>query len=158
MEKRNRLLEKLLQNGRMDSLTFFLAIVEPLPGKPNPLPDLAPHYLETHRSNDLVNTSKSTINSRWQKQSLEIMKRHQQQLAANKVFHSAVLIRDLHTGEVVVYQGNIPCEMDPSGGCYNDMANSLRSSGSILKPFLYAASCRKVSCNQNRWWLTYRFG
>lgn len=139
LEKRNRLLEKLFQNGRMDSLTFSLAIVEPLPGKPNPLPDLAPHYLETQRSNDLVNNSKSTINFHWQKQSLEIMKRHQQQLAANKVFHSAVLIRDLHTGEVVVYQGNIPCEMDPSGGCYNDMASSLRSSGSILKPFLYAA-------------------
>ncbi len=56
----------------------------------------------------------------------------------NKVFHSAVLIRDLHTGEVVVYQGNIPCEMDLRW-CYNDMANSLRSLGSILKPFLYAA-------------------
>lgn len=139
LEKRNRLLEKLLQNNRLDSITYSLAIAEPLPGKPNPLPDLAPHYLEAHRSNDFNITSKTIINLRWQKQSLEIMKRHQQQLAANKVFHSAVLIRDLRTGEVVVYQGNIPCEMDPSGGCYNDMVKTLRSSGSILKPFLYAA-------------------
>jgi penicillin-binding protein 1C len=139
LDKRNRLLEKLLQNNKLDSLTYLLAIAEPLPGKPNPLPDLAPHYLEALRNKGLSEASKTSINHRWQKQTLELMRRHQQQLAANKVFHSAVLIRDLNTGEVVVYQGNIPCDFDPSGGCYNDMVKTLRSSGSILKPFLYAA-------------------
>ena len=43
--KRNRLLHTLWQHEQIDSLTYALAISEPLPGLPQPLPALAPHLL-----------------------------------------------------------------------------------------------------------------
>jgi deoxyhypusine synthase len=44
--KRDRLLERLRQEGAIDSLTCALARLEPLPDKPLPLPREAPHLLE----------------------------------------------------------------------------------------------------------------
>ena len=46
MKKRNRLLEKLLENEIIDSLTFDLSKAEGLPQKPFPLPQIAPHLLQ----------------------------------------------------------------------------------------------------------------
>ena len=46
MEKRNRLLSRLLHRQKIDSLTFELALEEQLPAAPQALPQLAPHLLD----------------------------------------------------------------------------------------------------------------
>ena len=43
--KRNRLLKKLVQKKIIDASTYHLAILEPLPQKPFPIPQTAPHLL-----------------------------------------------------------------------------------------------------------------
>ncbi|MCK5839501.1 MAG: transglycosylase domain-containing protein, partial [Bacteroidales bacterium] len=43
--KRDALLDKLLAQGYLDTISCELAKTEPLPGKPLPLPQLAPHLL-----------------------------------------------------------------------------------------------------------------
>ncbi len=140
LEKRNNLLLKLLQNGKLDSLTYQLALSEELPGRPLPLPNLAPHYLEKLRfGKESVANFSSTLDYGLQQQAERLVKQHSQQLAANEVHHLGVLVRDLVTGEVIVYQGNVDCQYELSNACHNDMVMAMRSSGSILKPFLFAA-------------------
>ncbi|MFS8082790.1 MAG: transglycosylase domain-containing protein, partial [Ginsengibacter sp.] len=46
LKKRNFLLDKLLANKIIDSNTCYLSKLEDLPGKPLPLPQLAPHLLQ----------------------------------------------------------------------------------------------------------------
>ena len=46
LDKRNRLLHRLLVHGNIDSLSYELAQEEELPDKPLPLPRLAPHLLD----------------------------------------------------------------------------------------------------------------
>ena len=44
--EQSKLLKKILDNGVIDSLTYNLAIIEPIPVKPNPIPRKAPHLVE----------------------------------------------------------------------------------------------------------------
>ena len=46
LTKRNRLLEQLLKTNIIDRETCNLSILEPLPGKPYPIPQIAPHLLQ----------------------------------------------------------------------------------------------------------------
>src|SRR5690606_4016948 len=51
LAKRNRLLAKLLDAGMFTPADYRLAIEEPLPDTPHPLPQIAPHLVEQlHRS------------------------------------------------------------------------------------------------------------
>ena len=45
LQKRNRLLQKLMEKGEIDTLTCELAQFEPLPGSPHALPQITPHLL-----------------------------------------------------------------------------------------------------------------
>src|SRR5690606_2647580 len=46
LKKKNRLLDRLKEQGKIDSTSCELAKLEPLPDDPKPLPQLAPHLLE----------------------------------------------------------------------------------------------------------------
>src|SRR4030042_2548266 len=48
--KRNRLLNKLYNTGKIDSTTYVLSTLEPLPENPLPLPSLSPHLLRDRKS------------------------------------------------------------------------------------------------------------
>jgi penicillin-binding protein 1C len=58
-------------------------------------------------------------------------------LARNEVHNAAALITDTRTGKVLAYVGNVNGHAD---GADVDIIASPRSSGSILKPLLYAAA------------------
>ena len=135
--KRDRLLLRLLEKGHFDSLTYSLSLLEPLPGEPKPLPQSVPHLLtrviaEGKRGEMIV----STINPQLQARALEVVERHYPRLAGNQIFNAAVLILDVETNSAVAYVGNMQGEHE---GNHVDVITSPRSTGSILKPFLYAA-------------------
>ncbi len=69
---------------------------------------------------------------------VEIINYHQKELAGNFIFNSAALIVDVATGEVLAYIGNSTNQDLASHGEDVDIIRSLRSTGSILKPILYA--------------------
>lgn len=142
-KKRDWLLDKLCMNGEMDSLTCRLAKLELLPQKPKPLPRLSPHLLErvhqelvlTKKNNGIIH---STIDATIQTQVNEILDRHYQILKSNEIHNAAALVVDVATGDVIAYAGNVlgaSKEHSPAV----DIIPAARSSGSILKPFLYAA-------------------
>ncbi len=141
--KRNRLLDRLLKQEVIDSLTCELAKTEPLPEKPLPLPRLAPHLLD--RANlEYKNQNtriRSTIDKNLQAQVNQIMQRHHVQLSNNGIHNMAVLVLDVETGNVVTYIGNVLNQYSGEKGEHGeevDIIQAPRSTGSVIKPLLYA--------------------
>ncbi|GJM35547.1 MAG: penicillin-binding protein 1C [Saprospiraceae bacterium] len=147
-EKRNRLLDRLLAKGVMDSLSWELARTEPLPEQPLPLPRLAPHLLERAQQELLANGKrqesriKSTLELGLQQQLNEIIIRRGQRLAGNGVYNLAAIVMDVESGEVLAYCGNRPGAGEDHSEAV-DIIPAPRSTGSILKPILYALTLQE---------------
>lgn len=138
-KKRDRLLNKLLQKEVIDSIEFKLACKEPLPGKPFPLPDQAPHLLMRVVVGSPGTRVQTTINTSMQKRVVDIVERHARNLLFNEIHNAGAIVLDTKRGRVLSYVGNTTGLGDDEHGNQVDMIMSRRSSGSILKPFLYAA-------------------
>lgn len=137
LKKRNRLLGKLLENEIIDSLTYQLSIAEGLPQKPYPLPQIAPHLLQKVAQTQSGKRIQTTINRRLQEQVNRIVKTHYNQLSQNEIYNAAVLVLDVKTRQVLAYVGNSPTDKAHQKDV--DIIDKPRSTGSILKPFLYTA-------------------
>ncbi len=141
--KRDRLLDRLLNQQKIDSLTCQLAKTEPLPVKPHPLPQLAPHLLNRAyqdffqgKQQRQVTKVKTTINPQLQIHTQQVLKKHHQRLSANGIHNIAAVIIAVQTGNVLAYVGNV----SGAGAAHGERVDILqapRSTGSILKPFLY---------------------
>ncbi|MCK5170128.1 MAG: penicillin-binding protein 1C, partial [Bacteroidales bacterium] len=136
--KRNILLKKLWRNGIIDSLGYELGMMEKLPGKPYPLPKVAPHLLERLMLSHKEEKLNSCIDYQLQKNVNKIIERHHKILASNEIYNLAAIIVKIETGEVISYVGNTSIEGSGDYGNDVDIIVAPRSSGSILKPFLYA--------------------
>ncbi len=138
LRKRNRLLHKLYERNIIDSLDCVLAQTEPLPGKPLPLPARAPHLLtRLHQEGLTGQRVRSTLDLSLQQQATQIVEQHHQRLRGNGIHNAAALVLKVETGEVMAYVGNTP--EDKAHNASVDIITAPRSTGSVLKPFLYAA-------------------
>lgn len=140
LKKRNRLLDRMLEIEILDTLSWQLAKEEEIPPAPFPLPRHAPHLLDRLAENPAVsNKAKigSTIQQQLQIQVNEIAKRHHRQLAENEIHNMAIMVMEVESGAVVAYTGNI-MDAGLEHGQAVDIIPAPRSSGSILKPFLFA--------------------
>jgi penicillin-binding protein 1C len=142
-KKRDRLLIKLRDKNVISPITCELSMLEPLPEKPFPLPQLAPHLLyrairEGHEGKKLT----STIDRNLQVKCLQIIERNHRELVQNQIENAALIIIEIESGNVLSYIGNTNSNEEGSGGQV-DIITSNRSSGSILKPFLYASMLKE---------------
>ena len=137
LKKRNRLLKKLMDNGTIDELTYELSIAEGLPQKPYPLPQIAPHLLQKISKSDKGKSIKTTVDIGLQERANAIVEQHYQQLKQNEIYNISVLILDVKTRQVLSYIGNSPTDKAHQNSV--DIIDKPRSTGSILKPFLYAS-------------------
>ena len=137
--KRNRLLDKLKSLGYMDDVTLSLSKEEPIPEEPSPLPHYASHMLSRMKNDGFSQQKiKSTLELHLQQRVEEILNDHHQRLSANQVNNAAALVLDVESGNVLAYIGNVKNQK----GHHSDDVDVIvapRSTGSILKPFLYAA-------------------
>ena len=138
LNKRNFLLDKLCANGVLDPLECELAKDEPLPDKPWPLPEIAYHYLETLRKQQGDQLYRSSIDYALQQRAEGVIRRHHEVFATNEVYNLAAVILDVHTGKPLAYVGNAGHATREHGDNV-DVVQAPRSSGSTLKPLLYAA-------------------
>lgn len=134
LAKRNRLLERLLTHGDIDRDTYEEAVEEPLPGAPLPLPSYASHFVENAPKG--VRT-RSSIRFGVQRAVEDAVSRRSDALAADGVADMAAVVIDNRTGEIIAYVGNSSPSRERPGSKVN-IASAPRSTGSILKPFLYA--------------------
>ena len=135
--KRNRLLKKLLIKKIIDSLTYKLSLLEELPQKPYAIPQITPHLLQKINKEKKGEFVKTTIDKKLQIQANSIVKKHYNQLSKNGIYNISVLVLDVKTRQVLSYVGNSPTDKKHQKDV--DIINKPRSTGSILKPFLYAA-------------------
>jgi penicillin-binding protein 1C len=142
--KRNRLLRSLLEAEVLDSIAYQLALAEPLPGSPYPFPTLARHLLlrtlsDGHQGSIIHTTLKKEL----QEQLNQLLAHHHHRLSGNQVHNAAVLVLDTQTGHTLAYLGNTGEVTDTERGNDVDVITAPRSTGSILKPFLYAAALQE---------------
>jgi penicillin-binding protein 1C len=145
LAKRNRLLQKLFENGDISASTCDYAKEEPLPEQPLPLPQLAPHLLDKLASPRPFFVAAQTdpfrfrcsLDKHLQEQVNEILARRQEIYRGNEVHNLAAVIIDVPNGEVLAYVGNVAGAGTEHGESV-DVASAPRSTGSILKPYLYA--------------------
>ncbi len=148
LRKRNELLDKLVKAKIIDEGTGSLAKLEPLPGQPMPLPQLAMHlfnrfkkdYPQLKANNPEVETSiKTTVSVSLQQQLNTIVLQHHEQLSGNEINNAAAMVLDVETGNVLAYVGNVYLPNDTSLQSDVDVLAAHRSPGSTLKPLLYAS-------------------
>lgn len=136
--KRNRLLTQLAAQGLLGPIDLELALSEPLPQRPKGWPHDAPHLLnQLHKQYPQTQRFDTTLDGALQRQTGQLLLRHSRYLAQQSVHNLAALIVDHQQMEVLAYHGNVTT--DSQAGSHVDIIRSARSSGSILKPFLYAA-------------------
>ncbi len=140
LSKRNALLDKLQQIGVLDEFTCALAKEEEIPGQPKPLPRHARHLIQRAVREGLEQTRvRSTIDAGVQRRVEQIIDDNYKRLSGNQIYNAAALVLDVETGHVVAYVGNTSSDGLGYHGEEVDIISAPRSTGSILKPFLFAA-------------------
>ena len=135
--KRNQLLDKLGEKGVLDPISCELAKSEPLPIRPHPLAQVAPHLLERAEKDGLSGERIVTsIQKELQERLINLVERHHRHLEQNEIHNAAVLILNIPRRRVIAYVGNTWSD-DQGNGSFVDIIGAPRSSGSILKPLLY---------------------
>lgn len=138
LQKRNSLLQRLHKQGALSDLDLSLALLEPLPERPQVLPRAAPHLLDSLlRENPQQTTFPSTVDAGLQTAVNSIAERHGRRLANEGIHNLSVVVIDHERMETLVYVGNQAWQDDPRFSPGVDIAQRPRSSGSILKPLLY---------------------
>lgn len=138
LNKRNNLLKNLKEKGIIDEIDYELSISEPLPFEPYALPQTAPHLVTKIYMEQGGKHIRSTIDKRQQLLVENILSRWNAEFAQNEIKNIAAVVIDIEKNEVVAYCGNVNFNKSISANQV-DVIQAPRSTGSILKPFLYCA-------------------
>jgi len=142
--KRNGLLERLRDEGTIPILECRLALAEPMPGRDRPVPRDAPHLLGTLAARPGAATPfRSFIAADLQRAVTRVVEQHGGRLFARGIRNLAAVVIDNREAAVIAYVGNVGLERREDTGQSVDILRSRRSTGSILKPFLYAAMLKE---------------
>ncbi|WP_340152161.1 penicillin-binding protein 1C [uncultured Marivirga sp.] len=138
IEKRNSLLKKLYEKECIDKLTYELSTLEAVPDDFIPFKSSAPHsasFLKTqYPDRKILHT---TIDEKLQKRSNLIAQKYKELYEEDGITSLSFAISDSKTGEIKAYVGS-PDFYDNANKGQVDGVLAHRSSGSVLKPFLYA--------------------
>ncbi|MDR2126231.1 MAG: penicillin-binding protein 1C [Prevotellaceae bacterium] len=139
LKKRNRLLEKLHKRNYLSEEDLRLAKAENIPEEPLPVPMKALHLFDAIAKQHEGKKITTTINAEYQSKATNILNRHAAEYRANSVNNAAAIIIDVRNNTVAAYVGNVGDINRQTNSEHVDIITSPRSSGSILKPFLFAA-------------------
>ncbi len=138
--KRDGLLRRLANNGNLTPLDLQLALAEPLVGAPLALPNDAPHLLATLQQRyPKQHRFLTTLDADLQRSATRIVAEQARELAKQSIHNAAALVIDNQSFEVLAYVGNADWSVRNDHGFAVDIVQRPRSTGSILKPMLYAA-------------------
>jgi penicillin-binding protein 1C len=132
---RDRVLDRMVEDGRVTQEDAIQAKTTPVPGLRKPMPILAPHSADQAVANvkDLP-VIRLTLDSGLQK-ALEALARDRA-IALGPNISIAILAVDNESGDVLARIGS-PDYFDDRRAGQVDMTRAVRSPGSTLKPFIY---------------------
>jgi len=81
----------------------------------------------------------TTLAADLQRAAADLVTSHQRALAGAGIHNAAALVAEVGSGRVLAYVGNVTPGDEASHGEYVDVVAAPRSTGSLLKPFLFAA-------------------
>ncbi len=136
-DKRDQLLSRLNEEKIISDMEYDLALLEEIPLKDYRVPQLAPHLLQRARKEYGTQKITSTIEYGLQQRLNKIAENHYHRLAQNGVYNLSILVLDVENASVAGYVGNGPTTVEH--GKDVDITTAPRSTGSVLKPFLYAS-------------------
>jgi penicillin-binding protein 1C len=138
-QKRNALLQKLYDCEYLTKIDYESSILEPLPQKIYSFPNDAYHLLDAClKTNKTSQKNFNTyIHHDLQLKAQQILQQHKLNYYANEIHNAAILIIDVKQNKVIAYSGNIE-EKNNTFQNNVDIIQSQRSTGSLLKPYLYA--------------------
>ena len=141
-EKRNKLLYRLYQRKIIDETDYELALSEELPSEPQPLPQIAPHLVDIFYQNRQGEQVVTSLDRGIQIQVEDLLQRWNEEFIQSDIRNMAALVIDVQTAQVLAYCGNVNYQERTSGNQV-DIVRAPRSTGSILKPFLYYAALQE---------------
>ena len=136
-KKRDFLLEKLLKNHTIDKTTYELSLEEPLVERPHELPNIAPHLVERIARTTPNKRQVTTIDYYLQERVQEVIAKYYRHYKRFEVHNLCALVVDVQSREVLAYVGNSPTDEQHHKDV--NIIHRPRSTGSVLKPFLYTA-------------------
>lgn len=134
--KRNRLLLKLLNCKIINDSEYQSAILEIIPEKPSPLPSDAQHVTDFFAAQN-VSVVKTSIDKRIQVNIERITQDYLGILEVNQINNIAAIVIEVKTNNILAYVGNM-CQNKVSNSPAVDIVQAPRSTGSVIKPLLYA--------------------
>jgi len=143
-EKRDRLLRQLHEKDLLDEQSLTLVLQEPLAKPPDASPAHAPHLMHQLIKKNGAGRFQTTLSAGLQQHANSIIAEFDAIYSAQGIHNMAALILDLRANEVKAYVGNSIGNGNKQGAAV-DIIQAARSSGSILKPFLYAAALEEGS-------------
>ncbi len=138
LAKRNRLLARMVDDNILSTEDYRLALLEPLPDRPHPIPSLAPHLLDRLHRRNTEKQYRTSLDLPLQNGTRNLVKLHHKRLSQNGIYNACALIIDIRSNKVLSYVANTPTSDAHAPNV--DIIIAPRSTGSILKPFLYAAA------------------
>ncbi len=136
-EKKNKLLFKLYKNKVITKWDYELAIKEDVPKGSKKFDIVAPHFARKVKNLKEGEQVVSTIDKELQKMCKSIVKVHSNYLRGNGINNLSVLVSETKSGKVRVYLGSTNFFDNKYSGQV-DGVSAKRSTGSVLKPFLYS--------------------
>lgn len=137
--KRDALLLKLKENKTIDDATYQSSLQEPLPDRVFPFKIVAPHLTQRIHVELTGKRIKTSINLELQTKLERMLAQYAAQLRQRGIGSASALVVENQSGLVKAYVGS-PNFFDTYYQGQVDGVMAARSSGSILKPFLYALS------------------
>jgi len=140
-QKRDQLLKDLKNKGVINQETYQLAVLESIPNMSIPFQMVAPHLTQFLVENQKNSSPilQTTIKKNIQIAVENLVKQHAGFTKNMGIFNASALVADTQTGKVRAYVGSQDFFDFKNQGQVNGIL-APRSSGSILKPFLYALS------------------
>ncbi len=136
-KKRNRLLHKLFERHIIDAETLRDALAEPIPDHEHPFPIIAPHLARQLKARFPGKWIRSSIDPNIQLTAASLTSNYLNYLKHRGIRNGAVIIAETKSGKIRAYIGSQGF-FDAEGSGQVDGVQAPRSTGSILKPFLYA--------------------
>jgi len=137
LKKRNNLLKRIYEKGIMNKPDYMQAMYEPLPEKKYAMPFSAPHaarLLHTRYPSEIITT---TLDEAIQQTTQYTITNYLNEISRYGISNAAVLVAETKSGKVRAYCGSQAFFAESTQGQV-DGIQAPRSTGSLLKPFLYA--------------------